>query len=98
VVVGGRQAANLMTKMTWWCGGIFLGLSLLLAIMAPRQLGRTSSELEDRLRQTTVPANAPASLPITPAPTQSQPAPATGAATTPTPAPAPAPAPKKPAQ
>jgi hypothetical protein len=83
-----------MTKMTWWCGGIFLGLSLLLAIMAPRQLGRTSSELEDRLRQTTVPANAPASLPITPAPTQ--PAPATGAATTP--APAPAPAPKKPAQ
>ncbi len=27
---GGRQATTILTKMSWWCGGLFLGLSLLL--------------------------------------------------------------------
>ncbi len=29
--LGGRQAVTILTKMSWWCGGIFLGLSLTLA-------------------------------------------------------------------
>ncbi len=33
---GGRQATTILTKMSWWCGGIFLGLSLVLAGMSTR--------------------------------------------------------------
>ena len=33
---GGRQATTILTKMSWWCGGIFLGLSLVLAGMRTR--------------------------------------------------------------
>ena len=49
-VLGGRQAVTILTKMTWWCGGIFLALSLLLSFV-PR--GGTSTELQERLRATT---------------------------------------------
>jgi preprotein translocase subunit SecG len=31
---GGRQATTILTKMSWWCGGIFLGLSLILSAMS----------------------------------------------------------------
>jgi preprotein translocase subunit SecG len=31
---GGRQATTILTKMSWWCGGIFLGLSLVLSGMS----------------------------------------------------------------
>src|SRR5215208_8518893 len=30
--MGTRQAGNLLTKASWWCGGLFLGLSFLLAL------------------------------------------------------------------
>lgn len=33
---GGRQAATLLTKATWWTGGIFLVLSLTLSMMSTR--------------------------------------------------------------
>lgn len=33
---GGRHAVTALTKMTWWCGGIFLGLSLILAGLSTR--------------------------------------------------------------
>ena len=39
-VLGGRQAVTILTKLTWWCGGIFLVLSLLLSLV-PR--GRSTS-------------------------------------------------------
>lgn len=29
-LLGGRQATTILTKATWWLGGIFLGLSLVL--------------------------------------------------------------------
>ncbi|HEX6644155.1 MAG TPA: preprotein translocase subunit SecG, partial [Gemmatimonadales bacterium] len=29
-VLGGRQAVTLLTRMSWWCGGIFLALALVL--------------------------------------------------------------------
>lgn len=35
-MLGGRQAATLLTKATWVCGGIFLGLLLVLSIMSSR--------------------------------------------------------------
>ena len=31
---GGRQAATLLTKATWWCGGAFLVLALAISIMS----------------------------------------------------------------
>lgn len=35
-VIGTRQAGNLLTKASWWCGGIFLGLSFILQLMSAR--------------------------------------------------------------
>ena len=29
-LMGGRQATTILTKASWWLGGIFLGLSLIL--------------------------------------------------------------------
>jgi preprotein translocase subunit SecG len=87
-VLGGRQAVTILTKLSWWCGGIFLVLSLILSLV-PRG-GSSGSALQERLRATT-PA-APSSGPTLPLGTPSQqpapgdvktgaPAPAGGAAT-----------------
>jgi preprotein translocase subunit SecG len=95
-VLGGRQAVTILTKLTWWCGGIFLILSLALSFV-PR--GASTSGLQERLRAAT-PAepSQPAPLPLG-APTQPQ---GEAAGTTPAtpakPAPSgqtPAPQPKK---
>jgi preprotein translocase subunit SecG len=72
-VLGGRQAVTILTKLTWWCGGIFLVLSLVLSL-TPR--GGNSSGLQERIRaatpaapsqQTPLPLGAP-SQPATEAP------------------------------
>src|SRR5690242_21757186 len=34
--MGGRQATTLLTKITWWCAGIFLFTSLVLAVLSSR--------------------------------------------------------------
>jgi preprotein translocase subunit SecG len=34
--MGGRQATTLLTKITWWCAGIFLFVSLILAVLSSR--------------------------------------------------------------
>lgn len=61
-VLGGRQAVTILTKATWWCGAIFLALSLLLSLV-PRGGGAT--ELQERLRASTPDAPAPsAPLPL----------------------------------
>ena len=91
-VLGGRQAVTILTKLTWWCGGIFLVLSLVLSLV-PR--GGNSSALQERLRAATPAEPQQAPLPLG-APTQ-PPAQAPGSAA---PAPAgqaPAPAPQAPA-
>ena len=49
-VLGGRQAVTILTKLSWWCGGIFLVLSLVLSLV-PR--GGNSSALQERLRAAT---------------------------------------------
>jgi len=40
--LGGRQATTVLTKMSWWTGGIFLALSLILSGMSSRTTGVTS--------------------------------------------------------
>src|SRR5689334_3788562 len=35
-LIGSRQAGNLLTKASWWSGGIFIGLSLILALAGAR--------------------------------------------------------------
>ncbi len=40
--LGGRQATTILTKMSWWCGGIFLGLSLVLSGMSASSATPTS--------------------------------------------------------
>jgi preprotein translocase subunit SecG len=65
-VLGGRQAVTILTKLTWWCGGIFLVLSLALSL-TPR--GGSSTGLQERLRAATPAAPTQAPLPLE-APTQ----------------------------
>jgi preprotein translocase subunit SecG len=45
--MGGRQAANFLTRATWYGGGAFLVLALLLAVLSARQ----STAPESILRQ-----------------------------------------------
>jgi preprotein translocase subunit SecG len=76
---GTRQTGNLLTKASWWGGGIFLFLSFLLSLASAR--GRAPRSVLDQAFPN-APATAPAPtnsgaqspVPLTPAP---QPAPAT---------------------
>jgi preprotein translocase subunit SecG len=61
--LGGRQAATILTKATWWLGGVFLGLSLVLAGLSARSSQPTS--VLDTMQ--------PAPTPVAPAPSQGQP-------------------------
>ena len=74
--VGIRQAGTILTKATWWCGGIFLGLAFLLQVMSTRSRAPRSI-LEDTFG-TPAPAAAPVpgnaapatpAIPLEPAPT-----------------------------
>jgi preprotein translocase subunit SecG len=40
--VGTRQAGNILTKASWWCGGIFIFLAFVLQIMTSRAAAPTS--------------------------------------------------------
>jgi len=74
--VGIRQAGTILTRATWWCGGIFLGLAFLLQVMSTRNRAPRSI-LEDTFG-TPAPATAPVpgnaapatpAIPLEPAPT-----------------------------
>ena len=56
--MGGRQATTLLTKITWWCAGLFLFVSLVLAVMSSNS-GAPRSVLE---------GNVPAPAPVQPTP------------------------------
>ena len=92
--VGIRQAGTILTKATWWCGGIFLGLAFILQLMSSRATA-PRSVLEDTFGRP--PAGAPAApgtaAPVAPA-IPLEPATGTGTGTAPNPAP-PAPAPNR---
>lgn len=87
-LIGIRQAGNLLTRVSWWGGGIFLGLCFILQLMSTHTSAPTSV-LEKGLGtqpQTSAPAptSAPA-VPLEPAPATTQPggAPATNPQATP---------------
>src|SRR5205823_481630 len=77
-----RQTGNLLTKASWWCGGIFLFLAFLLSLASSR--GRAPRSVLDQAFPNAPAPTAPASpgnagtqapvVPLTPAP---QPSPAT---------------------
>jgi preprotein translocase subunit SecG len=56
-ILGTRAAGNLLTKASWWCGGIFLGLAFALSLMSTRTT-RPTSVLDEAF--TPSPAAAPA--------------------------------------
>jgi preprotein translocase subunit SecG len=75
-LIGIRQAGNLLTSVSWWGGGIFLGLSLILQIMSTHT-GTPRSVLEKGLgaqpaNVAPAPTSAPA-VPLEPAPTGAAP-------------------------
>jgi preprotein translocase subunit SecG len=62
-VLGGRQAVTILHKLSWWCGGIFLVLSLVLSFV-PRG-GSSATDLQQRLRSATPAEPAPSgTLPL----------------------------------
>ena len=36
-IMGTRQAGNLLTKLTWWTGGIFVGLAFVLSLTSSKR-------------------------------------------------------------
>lgn len=64
--IGTRQAGNVLTKTSWWAGGLFLGLAFVLQLMSTRGRAPTSI-LDQGLGQ--APAAVPA--PVTAPPPQS---------------------------
>src|SRR5436305_2988415 len=62
--LGTRQTGNLLTKASWWCGGIFLGLAFVLSLVSSHS--RAPKSVLDQLVPT---APAPVS-PVAPSPTQ----------------------------
>jgi preprotein translocase subunit SecG len=72
-VIGTRQAGNLLTKASWWCGGIFLGLAFVLQMMSSR--GTAPKSVLDKLATpATTPGAAPAGGAAPAAPLTQQPA------------------------
>jgi len=86
-ILGTRQAGNLLTKLSWWFGGIFIGLAFLLSLTSGRR-GAPRSILDQTFTPPaqTAPATkqaAPSVLPLQPSGDGK--APATPAPTTPAP-------------
>lgn len=93
-LLGTRQAGNLLTKTSWWGGGIFLFLAFVLSLMSTRQRA-PSSVLDQAFTQPPAPVSVPASpnansavplTPVAPAPTTTTPASGSPPAKAPAPA------------
>jgi preprotein translocase subunit SecG len=56
---GSRQATTLLTKATWWTGGIFLALAFILSLLSGRG-AQADSILRTGIQAPTAPAAAPA--------------------------------------
>jgi preprotein translocase subunit SecG len=72
-VIGGRQAATILTKATWTTGSLFLIFSLVLAIMSSRQQRPSSILREEFKPKAAQPAPSNSVVPGT-QPAQTQPA------------------------
>ncbi|MGI9078892.1 MAG: preprotein translocase subunit SecG [Gemmatimonadaceae bacterium] len=77
--VGTRQAANLLTRTSWWAGGLFLFLGLVLSIMSTRA-STPKSVLDGTFQQPARTAPAPVqsnpAVPLEPVPSKTAPTPA----------------------
>jgi preprotein translocase subunit SecG len=76
-LIGIRQAGNLLTRISWWGGGIFLGLCFILQIMsthtsAPRSVLEKGLTTQPH-NVAPAPTSAPA-VPLEPAPAPTAPA------------------------
>jgi preprotein translocase subunit SecG len=60
-ILGTRQAGNLLTKISWWCGGLFLGLAFLLSLTSTR--GNAPRSILDQTFTTPPAPTAPATQP-----------------------------------
>jgi preprotein translocase subunit SecG len=56
-LLGSREAGNLLTKTSWWSGGIFIALAFVLQIMAGR--GQVTRSVLDPLSGSAPPQTAP---------------------------------------
>ena len=63
--IGTRQAGNVLTKIAWWAGGLFLGIAFVLQLMSART--RTPTSILDQ-GLTTTPQAAPPPATTTPPP------------------------------
>lgn len=85
LVMGGRQAVTLLHTLSWWTGGIFMFLALVLSLLATRG-SAGASEVQQRLRQAPVPVAPIGQAPSTAPSTSAAPSPVTPAPATPAPA------------
>ncbi len=60
--MGGRQAATVLTKLTWIGGGVFLFLALVLAVLSSRPVATPESVLREGLSTGTPLDQAPTSV------------------------------------
>ena len=77
-LIGGRQAATLLTKATWISGGLFMTLALILSILSSRAAENSGSILRGGIQPAPAAAPAPVLPGTTPQGEQAAP-PATGA-------------------
>jgi preprotein translocase subunit SecG len=82
-ILGTRQAGNILTKISWWSGGLFLAFAFLLSLSstqaaAPRSILDQTFTPQPVQAPATAQPNTPASniLPVQPAPTGDAKAPA----------------------
>jgi preprotein translocase subunit SecG len=76
-LIGIRQAGNLLTRISWWGGGVFLGLCFILQIMsthtsAPRSV--LEKGLTTQPQNVAPPPTSAPAVPLEPAPTTTAPA------------------------
>ena len=78
--MGGRQATTLLTKITWWCAGLFLFISLILAVIsahsaAPRSVLEGGAPAPAPVQPTPLPLPGAQAPQKTPPPQPSNPSP-----------------------
>lgn len=69
-LLGSREAGNLLTKTSWWAGGLFLGIAFTLHLMAAGG-GPASSVLDTSFQQggaPTAPPTGQSAVPLQPIP------------------------------
>lgn len=76
-LIGSRQAGNLLTRTSWWAGGIFIGLAFIMQLLGARP--RTPQSVLDRAvtpaaQQPVAPSGAAPASPLTTTPAAPAPA------------------------